>query len=557
MGSEGVARRISRAICSKHVRREDWVALMAFGPLLHGQGGRDLSLILVTRRSDPRVRCLREHYRDHDVFLAVVGKRVFERDIRRGVLGELLADKLLIPYLALEGKDYLSRMELELKRRLVIELLLDVASSFPEFASEIFIEPRYFMYEIIYRMGRLMPSSAYMFANLLSTPRDRMQNEPRMLLGFISALRELAARGLVVEAGGFFRITPKLIRRAHRALASGFLWRVKGVFRSLSRYALKALSGLAQPYLSEKEFFQGKFGSKACMSPLHAIPRPEEFLLIQTSLGLRPAFREAALEEIARAIGTVGPRDDIEVSEIGGSLNLVYLVSVRSEEGTVRLVVKRFRNWNNLKWLSLRLWTLGVKKFAISGRERLKREYTMSKFLHEEGFPVPRIFHVDLRTNSLVQEFMEGDRLSEVIKAFLFGEEELRRVEALVEKAGRLLARIHELGVSVGDYKPENVIVRPGDQLGLVDLEQATRDGDKAWDVAEFLYYSGHYVPSVSTAEPFESLVRAFVRGYLGAGGSPSTVGKAPSAKFARVFSIFTPPQVMEAIDRVCGDELQ
>ena len=552
MHSRGLLRAVER-VCSSHVPRSERKAVMAFGPRALGYGRADdeLYVLVVADKLGTGVRVVRERAFRTRLSLIIAGRGALEGDVREGLLGELLADKFLLPYVALEGRAYLADIEHKLKKRLTRELLMDIASSFPRIATEMLIDPRYFLYEVVSRMGRLMPASAYAFANLLAHPKDRQKNERAMLEGFLRALDELRREGLIARDGAFYKPTKRLVKKASRPKLFGLLWRVRAAARSISRYAL-TIYGLGAPYTSERKVFMERFAHLADVNPLSVLPRPEDFLFLRTAIGLRPALKEATLDELAASLGLTRGPDDIDMREIGGTVNLVYLVTVRGTTGLARFVVKYFKDWRNLTWLSLRLWALGAKKFAISGKERLKREYLMCRELNSLGFPVPRIFHVNLRASCLVEEFIEGVNFSDILRRFFLGEEKSEPVLRLAEEAGRLLASIHGANISVGDFKPENIIVRLDGGLSLVDLEQATRGGDKAWDVAEFLFYSGHYVPSISTAEEFELMARAFLKGYLDAGGPPEAVRKAPSARFVRVFSVFTPPQVIEVINELC-----
>ncbi|MCJ7720899.1 hypothetical protein MUO98_00615, partial [Candidatus Bathyarchaeota archaeon] len=144
----------------------------------------------------------------------------------------------------------------------------------------------------------------------------------------------------------------------------------------------------------------------------------------------------------------------------------------------------------------------------------------------------------------------EGKELVENIKRIILSNNNEKDV-ALVKEAGRKTAQAHILGVSLGDCKPENFIVSK-DEVILLDLEQATRDGNQAWDIAEFLYYSGHYSPPMSSTNAASIIARNFIEGYLEAGGKKENVQKAASARYTKVFSIFTPPHVLLAISRIC-----
>ena len=111
---------------------------------------------------------------------------------------------------------------------------------------------------------------------------------------------------------------------------------------------------------------------------------------------------------------------------------------------------------------------------------------------------------------------------------------------------------MHKHNVALGDTKPENVIVKPDGAIFLLDFEQAAHGGDKAWDVAEFLYYAGHYLPPLSGNNTAEAIARAFIRGYLNGGGDVNTIKKAGAPKYTRVFSVFTLPDVILAMSNVC-----
>jgi len=111
---------------------------------------------------------------------------------------------------------------------------------------------------------------------------------------------------------------------------------------------------------------------------------------------------------------------------------------------------------------------------------------------------------------------------------------------------------VHSLNVTLGDTKPENIIFDPDDKIYLLDFEQASHDGDKAWDVAVFLYYSGHYLQPLYSNGKAESIARAFISGYLKGGGDVNTVKKAGNSKYTRVFSVFTMPSIILATSKVC-----
>jgi hypothetical protein len=86
----------------------------------------------------------------------------------------------------------------------------------------------------------------------------------------------------------------------------------------------------------------------------------------------------------------------------------------------------------------------------------------------------------------------------------------------------------------------------------LLDLEQASRKGNKTWDVAEFLYFSGHYSPAMSPTTPAIIIAKSFIEGYLQAGGDKKTVIRAASPRYTKVFAVFTSPHILLAMSNIC-----
>ena len=105
------------------------------------------------------------------------------------------------------------------------------------------------------------------------------------------------------------------------------------------------------------------------------------------------------------------------------------------------------------------------------------------------------------------------------------------------------------MGVTLGDSKPDNAILDPEGRIWFVDLEQASEEGEPTWDLAEFLYYSGHYSLRWQRVKP---LVESFLEGYLREGDS-GTVREIGSARYKRIFGLLTAPHIVMGIGRVCG----
>jgi tRNA A-37 threonylcarbamoyl transferase component Bud32 len=151
-------------------------------------------------------------------------------------------------------------------------------------------------------------------------------------------------------------------------------------------------------------------------------------------------------------------------------------------------------------------------------------------------------------------EFIEGEDLSKLIKRLLDPKNRsaLQQDLETVRRVGGLLAKIHATDIALGDAKPENFCIDKEGEICLMDLEQASRNGDQSWDVAEFLYYAGHYSLIFTDSKRMERIAKTFVEGYLKAGGNPKVVKNAGNPKYTKVFSVFTLPSVMFAVSNIC-----
>jgi len=529
------------------------VAACLYGPSASGYADEKSSLnfMLVLSGYRPIVKTYRKLFNQKDAFILTVDQRAFQRDVEKGWLGEFVADKLLVPYEPLINEEYLWRQEVTLKKRIVWEMLEAIVLEFPELSHELVIKPEYFMHETLMQRARLFPTVTYRFLNMLRNDLKE-KNVELMMRGYKQVLDELTEENWIVSSPGQFRITPKLIKTIkNRKL------RIPVVLRSVQRAALlhivSALPKMMSPLAYDEEFYTKTHGEIIGNEDLTAqLEDPQNYLLMPTPLGLVPLSDKTSIEEFVSKTVPDARVSQVKTTQIGGVLNSVYLITLQRGHGQQRIVVKKFKDWVGFKWFPLALWALGTKSFAVLGRSRLEREYALNQFLQSQGASVPRILYVSPQQSLVFKEFVEGENLVHVIKRIMAKGKEAETEFALIREVGKKIAEAHRFGVALGDCKPENVIVTQEGKLFFVDLEQASRDGNQAWDVAEFLYYSGHYVPPLASAEPAELIAKSFIEGYLDAGGERETVKKAASPRFTKVFSIFTQPHVILSLSNLC-----
>lgn len=512
-----------------------------------------VDVLLVIRDFQPRLMSYVKALDKRRVIVFAVDEWVFERDVDQGFLGEALAEKIILPYIALTSEDYLHLQEVKVKKRVALELLERLTLDFPQLSYEIRIKPEYFMYETMLRRVRVFPPMIYTLLNLMRK-NVKKRNTELIMRGYSEALRELEKENIVAFSNGYVRIGRGLLdknKSRKTRFANFFKTAQKSLFTSLLGVFQRALNLISQDRDILLRFQENTEENSKLFQQLED---PKKYLHIPTARGLVPLSSHMNIEVFARKVLSASKDAHIKVEEIGGVLNDVYLLRTRINHEEKKVVVKKFKDWSSFKWFPLALWTLGTRTFAVSGRSRMDREHAISQLLYERGFAVPKILHTSHNERLIFFEYVEGENLTEVIKRVARSKkgEDIEKELRMINKVGEKLAEVHSLGIALGDSKPENIIIRENGEIYMLDFEQAARNGDKVWDIAEFLYYAGHYVPPVVGVRSAKLIAKAFIHGYLRAEGEAKLIKDAGNPKYTKVFSIFTFPSVILAISNIC-----
>jgi tRNA A-37 threonylcarbamoyl transferase component Bud32 len=488
-----------------------------------------------------------------NVVFFVVAEWILERDVDRGLLGEALASLLFFPYTALLNEAYLQKQEVALKRRLILELLENLVLGYPELSHQMRVKPEYFMYEVMLNRVRVFPPMAYGTANFLCGETNTAEIRS-VLQGYAEALSQLQKAGVISFVGEYVTLSERFIVESKKPAV-----RFTNTIKSAPRALFTSLFGVFPQllnFLSQNNEALFRFQTppwKKEFDFLRNFVDPQKYVFVPTAEGLVSLADKMDIRSYAKHVFKDVDSSKIKVEEFGGVLNDVYLIKAQTDKSERKVLVKRFKDLSSMKWFPLSMWSVGARTFALMGKSRLERECAINEALREAGFRVPRLLHVSANERLVFMEFIEGENLGNAIKriALTSSVEEIAPELALVRKVGETYAKVHAMKVALGDTKPENIMVLPDGSLCLLDFEQASRNGDAAWDVACFLYYCGHYMPR-NGEDKAEAIANAFISGYLGAGGRPEAVKCAAVTKYTRVFSIFTLPSILRAMVNVC-----
>ena len=509
-------------------------------------------VMLVIHNFQPRLMRYLQTVNNKPIFIFAVDQWIFERDAEKGFLGEAIASKLIFPYLPLQGKEYLYEKESALKKRLILELLENLVINFPEMAPNIQIKPQYFMYEVFSSRIRIFPLLAYDLVNLTSC---LLQNEAQALSSYNEALKQVEAEHKISLSNGYVTISEEFIKQCQNPRLK-MINLSKNAPRTLFTSIFGVLPQLMNIVSQNTEAFlrTQKINWLRQPDPSCTFIDPQKYVFFPTSEGLVSLADKVDVKAYVSKMLLQGQNANIEVEHVGGMLNDVYLINAHGDSGETKVLAKRFKDWSGFKWFPLTLWSFGARSFVVSGQARLAKECAISGFLHSEGFNVPKILHVSNAERIIFMEYIDGESLSAAIKRFSTAADQAVAEDVLnkVGKVGEILAQVHSRNVSLGDTKPDNVLIKPSGQIYLIDFEQAAKNGDKAWDIAVFLYYCGHYLQPFYSNLKAGAIAKAFIGGYLKGAGDVEDVRKAGSSKYTRVFSIFTMPPTIRAISDVC-----
>lgn len=441
----------------------------------------------------------------------VVDAATLSADVRRSAYGEVLAARLLTPFTAEGDLRALRSLLRAYVRRSVEDSLVDIRRDYGRAAEELLIDPSHFVLRKVRGLVALYPPlwRVFWWASRSSQDRELLR---RVADNFRPVLDELVDEGRLAADGstGLYRLARGTGREEVGASMGA------GLVRRLESLLIPGRLGAGLPRLVFEEALEGGWEA---MVP----PDPEEALSIRTETGLQPLSFEGDVAEFVRRL-CGGGVDSVRVRRAGWLFNSTYLVEVEQGGDVRRLFVKRYLAMTDVKWVAAKLWSFPLRNFHLSPAARLSNELFFISYLRERGLKTPHVFGVSWRKRVLLEGAIQGSSLrelwtSEGVEAGL--------LEEVTVRSGEAVARAHSLGVTLGDCKPDNVMVDRRGQVWLVDLEQASLGGDRAWDVAEFVLFTARYLDLRRSRE----FARLFGEGYL-RHGNPKDVERALDPKY-------------------------
>lgn len=514
------------------------LAVAAYGSKVAGYARpeSDYDILVITKKLRGGIKY---QYVDSPVITSalVVEEGLLDSDAVKASLGEFVSGRLLNVYEPLLNGEMIRKAELESKRRVLAEEILELSSQQGEFVQDLLIPLEYFLFDKLHKRALIYPPALYSYTKTYTGPRGQ-ENKAFTLEGFSEAALTMQSSGIlrIEEADGRgprVRILGEGVKgSAFASILSLFNLTTRGV----RQYAVHGYAGRVGLTVFKDEALAKVRRLQERVEPPRELDEPKR--LIGLDEGFTIPKTEQMVEKLATLSGFVAyTRKERSLGEIYSTARLVTLRGATGNE--TKFVFKHFQDIRSVKWALLNVWSLS-RKFSMSPQARMHREYHASVALRSKGVPVPAVIGAVLDDRVLVKEYIQGERLSDIVQRILAG---TSNDATIVERFGEAMGAVHKARFALGDAKASNVIVK-GKDLYFTDLEQATEHGDQPWDVAEFVYYEAKLSFKDSGAK---SVCDAFLKGYKRVNG-PENISKAKNPKYVAPFRALSTPQVLKAV---------
>ncbi len=526
-------------IASSLVEPTSIAGLAAYGSKVAGYArpDSDYDLIVVSKRFREGIRY---KYVEEPVAASalIIDQQLLMQDARTAYLGEFVVGRLLNEHEAINNPELFRSVEIEYKKRVIVEALLELSSDYGDFCRNLVIPYDYFLFDKLSKRAAIYPPALYSYVQTYSCAQGG-ENRSSSVRGFASAADSLTARGFLTAGDQGVRMVPEKMKGdAFTKVQSIFSLTTRGV----TQYAVHGYAGRVGLSVYRREAQSKLKRIRETPEPLPELQRPRSLLKLEEGVFIS----DASLLENTLALLLGFSAHTMKERDIGEPYSTTRVHSFRNGDTEASVVVKNYADVRSLKWALLGLWAAAANRFSMSPMARLDREYAMTRSLREVGIHVPAIVAVAPGERILVKEFIAGPTLSSAIDDVMKGGSDgLGSVSAYAE----LIAKVHEAGLALGDAKPSNVVVSP-QGLYLTDLEQSSPGGDMSWDLAEFLYYTAKLS---NREEAMEKVARAFLGSYA-ASGSKETISKARGQKYFRPFQPFLTPGMSKMLKELMAE---
>ncbi|HZW85579.1 MAG TPA: nucleotidyltransferase domain-containing protein, partial [Nitrososphaerales archaeon] len=278
--------------------KEKIAAVCAYGSKVAGYArpNSDYDIVIVLKRFREGVRY---RYIDSPVETSalLVDEELLRQDAQSSYLGEFVVGRLLNIYDPIQNPELLRSVELDYKKRVIIEALLEISSDYGEFGKHIMVPYDYFLFDKLNRRAAVYPPALYSYVQTYSCPQAP-ENKAWSIDGFRAAARELEPRGFLLAGSEEVRIIPeKLKADAFTKVQSLFSDTTRGV----TQYAIHGYAGRVGLSVFRREAQSKLKRMRESPTPPQELTNPRSILRLEE--GVMIPSSSLLVKELAHLLG--------------------------------------------------------------------------------------------------------------------------------------------------------------------------------------------------------------------------------------------------------------
>ena len=260
-------------IINKVVKGLDIEAICMYGSRIAGYANEksDYDIIVVINNYKNKVR-YKYIFDKIEISAIFVDKDSIIRDAKEGNLGEFVIGRLLNPYEVLVNPEFFDRLEIEYKKRIILEQIDRLQIEYRSLSEYLKIPAEFFLFHRLRFRMRIYPPVKYSYIMTYSG-KNNSKNVKRSLKGFNEAAK-------LLQKDNQLRYEKGVVRLINKKRKSRVMINLRIIRRIINHYYIHLLAGRVKYNIALKELFS-KINRKKNMkeTPQYLI-EPESLLKI-------------------------------------------------------------------------------------------------------------------------------------------------------------------------------------------------------------------------------------------------------------------------------------
>ena len=260
-------------IINKVVKGLDIEAICMYGSRIAGYANEksDYDIIVVINNYKNKVR-YKYIFDKIEISAIFVDKDSIIRDAKEGNLGEFVIGRLLNPYEVLVNPEFFERVEIEYKKRIILEQIDRLQIEYRSLSEYLKIPAEFFLFHRLRFRMRIYPPVKYSYIMTYSG-KNNSKNVKRSLKGFNEAAK-------LLQKDNQLRYEKGVVRLINKKRKSRIMINLRITRRIINHYYIHLLAGRVKYNIALKELFS-KINRKKNMkeTPQYLI-EPESLLKI-------------------------------------------------------------------------------------------------------------------------------------------------------------------------------------------------------------------------------------------------------------------------------------